>query len=190
MAAGGSSPGLRRSRSAASRVPWQQRPGPHRRCQPPPPRSAPPASVRFLENPEPPAQHPPGTTSPPAADPTIQGDTAGNRRVAASPPRRDGGQIRSCVGCPLTIRLITQTILLDQSGAVWTDGPSNVSRPDPSGAIWSDAGHPARKLEGRRFGSDLGRHITAATAPMDPLEARRNRACRPRREVPNITPSR
>jgi len=44
----------------------------------------------------------------------------------------------------LIIRLIIQTILLYPSGAVWTDGPSNVSRLDPSGADQIDAEHPAR----------------------------------------------
>jgi hypothetical protein len=44
----------------------------------------------------------------------------------------------------LIIRLIIQTILLYPSGAVWTDGPSNVSRLDPSGAIQIDAEHPSR----------------------------------------------
>jgi hypothetical protein len=32
----------------------------------------------------------------------------------------------------------------DRSGAVWTDGPSNVSRPDSSGAVQADAEHPSR----------------------------------------------
>jgi oligoendopeptidase F len=40
--------------------------------------------------------------------------------------------------------MIIQTILLDPSGAVWTDEASNVSRPDPSGAIQVDAEHPSR----------------------------------------------
>ena len=44
----------------------------------------------------------------------------------------------------LIIRLIIQTILLDPSGAVWTDGPSYVSRLDPSGAVQADAEHPSR----------------------------------------------
>jgi hypothetical protein len=44
----------------------------------------------------------------------------------------------------LIIRLIVQTILLYPSEAVWTDGPSNVSRPDPSGAVQVDAEHPSR----------------------------------------------
>jgi hypothetical protein len=48
--------------------------------------------------------------------------------------------IRSCVGCALII----QSIGLDPSGAVWTDGASNMSRPDPSGAIQIDAEHPSR----------------------------------------------
>jgi hypothetical protein len=40
--------------------------------------------------------------------------------------------------------MIIQTILLDPTGAVWTDEPSNVSRPDPSGADQIDAKHPTR----------------------------------------------
>jgi hypothetical protein len=40
--------------------------------------------------------------------------------------------------------MIIQTILLDPSGAVWTDEATNVSRPDPSGAVWVDAEHPSR----------------------------------------------
>jgi hypothetical protein len=44
----------------------------------------------------------------------------------------------------LIIPLIIQTILLDPSGAVWTDGPPNVSRLDPSRAIQADADHPTR----------------------------------------------
>jgi hypothetical protein len=46
--------------------------------------------------------------------------------------------------------MIIQTILLYPSGAVWTDGAFNVSRPDPSGAIQADAEHPSRirKVEG------------------------------------------
>jgi hypothetical protein len=41
--------------------------------------------------------------------------------------------------------MIIQTILLDPSGAVWTDEALNVSRPDPSGAVQFDAEHPSRK---------------------------------------------
>jgi hypothetical protein len=48
------------------------------------------------------------------------------------------------VGQLLIIRLIIQTILLYPSGAVWTDGASNVSRLDPSGAVQIDAEHPSR----------------------------------------------
>jgi hypothetical protein len=40
--------------------------------------------------------------------------------------------------------LIIQTIGLEPSGAVWTDGPPNVSRLDPSGAVQIDAEHPSR----------------------------------------------
>ena len=43
--------------------------------------------------------------------------------------------IRSCVGCHLIIPMIIQTIGLDPSGVIWTDGASNVSRLDPSGAV-------------------------------------------------------
>jgi hypothetical protein len=44
----------------------------------------------------------------------------------------------------LIIPMIIQTILLDPSEAVWTDGPSNVSSLDPSGAVQIDAEHPSR----------------------------------------------
>jgi hypothetical protein len=44
----------------------------------------------------------------------------------------------------LIILMIIQTILLDPSGAIWTDEASNVSRLDPSGADQVDAEHPAR----------------------------------------------
>jgi len=44
----------------------------------------------------------------------------------------------------LIIRLIIQMILLDPSGAIWTDEASNVSRLDPSGAVQADAEHPSR----------------------------------------------
>jgi hypothetical protein len=39
---------------------------------------------------------------------------------------------------------IIQTILLDPSGAIWTDEASNVSSPDPSGTDQIDAEHPTR----------------------------------------------
>jgi hypothetical protein len=38
--------------------------------------------------------------------------------------------------------MIIQTIGLHPSGAVWTDGPPNVSRLNPSGAVQADADHP------------------------------------------------
>jgi hypothetical protein len=46
--------------------------------------------------------------------------------------------------------MIIQTILLDPSGAVWTESATNVSRLDPSGADQIDAEHPTRnrKVEG------------------------------------------
>jgi hypothetical protein len=40
--------------------------------------------------------------------------------------------------------MIIQTILLNPSGAVWTDEASSVSRLDPSGADQIDAEHPSR----------------------------------------------
>ena len=40
--------------------------------------------------------------------------------------------------------MIIQTILLDPTGAVWTDEAPNVSRLDPSGADQIDAEHPSR----------------------------------------------
>jgi hypothetical protein len=48
------------------------------------------------------------------------------------------GRIRFSVGCRMRLDLpiIIQTILLDPSGAIWTDGASNVSRLDLSGAVW------------------------------------------------------
>jgi hypothetical protein len=49
----------------------------------------------------------------------------------------------------LIISMIIQTIGLDPSGAVWTDGASNLSRLDPSGAIQIDAEHPSRNRKGR-----------------------------------------
>jgi hypothetical protein len=40
--------------------------------------------------------------------------------------------------------MIIQTILLDPSGAVWTDEVGNVSRLDPTGSVQVDAEHPSR----------------------------------------------
>jgi hypothetical protein len=42
--------------------------------------------------------------------------------------------------------MIIQTILLDPTGAVWTDAASNVSRPDRSGAVQIDAEHQDTEL--------------------------------------------
>jgi hypothetical protein len=55
-------------------------------------------------------------------------------RMARQRPRR------------LIIRLIIQAIRRDPSGAVWTDGASNVSRPDPSGADQIDVERQATDL--------------------------------------------
>jgi hypothetical protein len=62
--------------------------------------------------------------------------------------------IRFCVGWPLIIPMIIQTIRLEPSGAVWSrlepsgavwsDEAANVSRLDPSGAVQVDAEHPSR----------------------------------------------
>jgi hypothetical protein len=52
--------------------------------------------------------------------------------------------------------MIIQTILLDPSGAVWTDEASNVSRPDPSGADQIDAEHQATDLA---VGNDLAMRL-------------------------------
>jgi hypothetical protein len=46
----------------------------------------------------------------------------------------------------LIIRLIIQTIRQDPSGPIWTDDPSNVSRPDPSGGDQIDAEHQVTDL--------------------------------------------
>ena len=54
--------------------------------------------------------------------------------------------------------MIIQRIGLYLSGAVWTDGPSNVSWLDPSGAVQIDAEHPARTRK-VRFESLLGRQF-------------------------------
>jgi hypothetical protein len=60
-------------------------------------------------------------------------------------PWRDSlPRLRFLVGCALIIPMIIQTILLDPSGAIWTDEAPNMSRLDPSGAIQSDAKHPTR----------------------------------------------
>jgi hypothetical protein len=43
------------------------------------------------------------------------------------------------------IPMIIQTIVLDPSGAVWTDEAPNLSRLDPSEADQTDAENPTRK---------------------------------------------
>ena len=43
------------------------------------------------------------------------------------------------VGCALIIPMIIQAILMDPTGAIWTDEASNVSSSDPSGAVQADA---------------------------------------------------
>src|SRR5215218_11345281 len=65
--------------------------------------------------------------------------------------------------------MIIQTILLEPSGAIWTDEAGNVSRPDPSGATWSDAEHPTRnrKVEVRARPGD-GRTAVLGHAAISP----------------------
>ena len=48
----------------------------------------------------------------------------------------------------MIIHLIIQTIVLDPSGAIWTDEASNLSRPDLSGAVQADAEHPTGRWRG------------------------------------------
>jgi hypothetical protein len=59
----------------------------------------------------------------------------------------------------LIIPLIIQTILLDPSGAVWTDGASNVSSLDPSVAVQIDAEHPSRNRTVAARGSAWRRRL-------------------------------
>jgi hypothetical protein len=70
--------------------------------------------------------------------------------------------IRFFAGCALIIHLIIQTILLDPSGAVWTDEASNVSRLNPSGADQIDAKHPTRN---RKDG-----YVSASLRPLAAIE--------------------
>jgi hypothetical protein len=84
------------------------------------------------------------------------GSTAASRSAAA--------KWSSCLAC-LIIRLIIQTILLDPSGAIETDEPSNVSRPDPSGADQIDAEHQATDLAVRSALAARMQTSPARTAP-------------------------
>ena len=69
------------------------------------------------------------------------------------------------VRCALIIPMIIQTIPLDPSRAVWTDSPSNVSRPGPSGAVQIDAEHQATDLVLRSPTFSLARRQARAPAP-------------------------
>jgi hypothetical protein len=75
--------------------------------------------------------------------------------------------------------MIIQTILLDPSGAVWTDEAPNVSRLDPSGADQIDAEHPSRnrKVEGSNPSS--GSKTTGQRAFLRLMIARRQQAVIP-----------
>jgi hypothetical protein len=76
------------------------------------------------------------------------------RDAVSSVPRPDrfpAETVRRGMRCPQRLisperRLIIHTIRQDPSGAVWTDDPSNLSRPDPSGADQIDAAHQATDL--------------------------------------------
>jgi hypothetical protein len=68
----------------------------------------------------------------------------------------------------LIIRLFIQTIRRDRSGSVWTDGPSNVSRPDPSGADQIDAEHQATDLVLRWSVSSAVRVLPVPPLPCSP----------------------
>jgi hypothetical protein len=71
----------------------------------------------------------------------------------------------------LIIHLIIQTIGLDASGAVWTEGASNVSRLDPSGAIQADAKHPTRnrKVVGSAVALTMLVDLQARSRPVLPV---------------------
>jgi hypothetical protein len=75
--------------------------------------------------------------------------------------------------------MIIQTILLDPSGAVWTDGHPNVSRLDPSGTVQIAAEHPSRirKVEGSNPSS--GSKTAGQRDFQDLLAARRQQAVIP-----------
>jgi hypothetical protein len=62
----------------------------------------------------------------------------------------------------LIIPLIIQSILLDPSGAVWSDSASNVGRLDPSGAVQVDAEHPSRNRMVEGPGATRVRQTSAA----------------------------
>jgi hypothetical protein len=64
--------------------------------------------------------------------------------------------------------MIIQTILLDPSGAVWTDEASNLSRPDRSGADQIDAEHPTSQSRVARFETHLPAEHTRPSLGMGP----------------------
>src|SRR4029453_11995495 len=64
----------------------------------------------------------------------------------------DGSVVWTAAEDSASRRLIVQTIRQDPTGSVWTDDPSNVSRPDPSGAHQIDAQHQATDLALRPVG--------------------------------------
>jgi hypothetical protein len=81
-----------------------------------------------------------------AHDRPIPPPLVGSATLSASHRLPTSESIRRSIGCALIIHLIIQTIVLDPSGAIWTDGSSNVSRPDPSGAAQIDVEHQATDL--------------------------------------------
>jgi hypothetical protein len=102
--------------------------------------------------------------SPPACLPrvgrarTLQAPSRVRARPAPRDPRLEaevwatrGGVARPCPPISARMRLNhPDDHADDRSGAVWSDGASNVSRLDPSGAAWVDAEHPSpnRKVLG------------------------------------------
>ena len=75
--------------------------------------------------------------------------------------------------------MIIQTIRLDPSEAVWTDGASNLSSLDPSGAIWSDAEHPARNRKVGEILSPLDYVVVTAIKQRGPFPSRLLPVCCP-----------
>jgi hypothetical protein len=74
--------------------------------------------------------------------------------------------IRHSVERHLIIGLIIQTIFLDRSGAIWTDEPSNLSRPDPSEADQARRRASVPYSEGRGVRTLLGAPVLGHPARM------------------------
>ncbi len=121
-------------------------------------------------------------------------------------PRLPGGPvlgIRRRIECAMVIPMVIQTILLDPSGAAWTDGPPNVSRQDPSRVVQFDAEHlarnrrvevvrlpsPDRAQRALRSGSTVNLCHAAPAGPRPPAwRVGRSPATRPRAVTPGDPP--